>query len=128
MSRVAVYRTDRELRSYRRKIRRQREIRRNIILVLASVIFVLIFAITFHSFTSFANTDTENVSYKYFDSIQVEKGDTLWSLAEKYADADHYNTNSEYISEVMRINHLHDDEIIAGQYLVIPYYSNEFVQ
>ena len=73
MSRIAVYRTERELRSYRRKIRRQKEIRRNLILLVAAVLALMLFAVSFHSITAFASNNTEDVSYKYFKSIQSLK-------------------------------------------------------
>ena len=128
MSRFEGYRTERELRSYRRKIKRQREIRRNILLAVAVTLVLMIFVFSYHTLTSAASTNTDNVSYKYFTSIQVEAGDTLWSIAEEYADELHYSSNKEYINEVKMINKLRSDEIVSGQYLVIPYYSYEFVQ
>ena len=128
MSRFAGYRTERELRSYRRKVKRQREIRRNILLAVAATLVLMIFVFSYHTLISAASTNTDNVSYKYFTSIQVEAGDTLWSIAEEYADEDHYASNKEYINEVKMMNKLRNDEIVSGQYLVIPYYSYEFVQ
>ena len=126
MSRVAVYRTERELRSYRRKVKRQKEIRRNIILSLIGAVIFITFALTFYSFTSLANTDNKEISYKYFTSIQVNKGDTLWSIAEEYMDDTNYDTVKDYITEVMYINKLTDDALVCGQHLVFPYYSYEF--
>jgi len=128
MSRVAVYRTERELRSYRRKVKRQREIRRNIILAVAATIVLIVLALSFHSITSLASSDTEDISYKYFTSIEIEKGDTLWDIAEEYFDADHYACKNDYIAEVMVMNNLKSDEIVSGQYLIIPYYTHEFIQ
>lgn len=128
MSRYEGYRTERELRSYRRKIRRQREIRRNIFLAVAATLVLMIFVFSYHSLTSAASTNTDNTSYKYFSSIQVEAGDTLWSIAEEYADKLHYASNKEYINEVKMMNKLRSDDIVSGQYLIIPYYSYEFVQ
>lgn len=128
MSRIAVYRTERELRSYRRKIRRQKEIRRNLILMIATILVLVLFAVSFHSITAFASNNTEDVSYKYFKSIQVEKGDSLWSIADEYADSVHYDSKKDYISEVKKMNKLMDDTIVSGQYLIIPYYSTVFIQ
>jgi LysM repeat protein len=127
MSRVAVYRTEREKRCYRQKIRRQREIRRNIILACVTAAVLMIFAFSYYSLTSAASTDTEDIDYKYFTSIQVEAGDTLWSIADEYADSKHYASNKEYIKEVKNMNKMSNDELIAGQYIIIPYYSYEFV-
>ena len=128
MSRFAGYRTERELRRYRRKVKRQREIRRNILLAVAATLVLMIFVFSYHTLISAASSNTDGVSYKYFTSIQVEAGDTLWSIAEEYADEDHYASNKEYINEVKMMNKLRNDEIVSGQYLVIPYYSYEFVQ
>ena len=127
MSRVAVYRTEREMRCYRRKIKRQREIRRNIILAFVTAAVLMIFAFSYYSLTSAASTDTDDIGYKYFTSIQVENGDTLWSIADEYADAKHYASNKEYIEEVKRMNKMNSDKLVSGQYIVIPYYSYEFV-
>ena len=50
------------------------------------------------------------ISCKYYTSIEVQSGDTLWSNA--------------YIDEVCSINKISQNEIHAGQYLTIPYYSS----
>ena len=128
MSRVEGYRTERERKNYIRKIRRQREIRRNIILAIVTAAVIAIFTFSYHSLVSSASTGSEQVSYKYFTSIQVEAGDTLWSIAEEYADEEHYSSYKEYINEVKRMNKMKDDSIVCGQYLIIPYYSIEFVK
>lgn len=128
MSRVAVYRSERELRSYRKKLKREKQIRRNLILGIAGAIMLMLFAVSFYSITSLAQEEQLEVSYKYFTSIQIERGDSLWSIAEEYGDEVHYESYEEYITEVKSINHLKDDEIVAGQYLIIPYYSYEFVK
>ena len=89
---------------------------------------IAIFTFSYHSLVSSASTGSEQVSYKYFTSIQVEAGDTLWSIAEEYADQEHYSSYKEYINEVKRMNKMRDDSIVSGQYLIIPYYSSEFVK
>lgn len=62
------------------------------------------------------------VASKYYTSIQVEAGDTLWAIASNHI-TDEYQDINEYIQEVCSINHVSKDEIHAGQYLVIPYYA-----
>lgn len=125
--REAAYGFDREQRNYYRKIRRQREIRRKFILAGIAVVLVLIFTLSYHALVSQANTGIEDISYKYFTSIQIQAGDTLWSLADRYADEVHYASQDQYIAEVMEINHITDENIYAGNYLIVPYYSAEFV-
>lgn len=39
-----------------------------------------------------------------------------------------YKNSNVYIKEVMDMNAMSDDTIVAGEYIVIPYYSVEFVQ
>ena len=62
--------------------------------------------------------------YKYYTSVQIHPGDTLWDIASEYCD------NSEQIQEYMRelrhINRLKSDAIHAGRYLTVVYYSEEY--
>ena len=59
----------------------------------------------------------ENVYYK---TIQVEEGDTLWTLADQYIGNSSFD-RQQYIDEVKEMNHLADDTIESGAYLMIPY-------
>lgn len=120
--------TDRELRNYKRKLRRQKEIRRKIILTALSVCIFLTCALSYNAFVSNASSDLDDVSYKYFTSIEVVYGDTLWSIAEEYKDEHFYDSTKEYVDEVMNMNNLSSAKITAGQNLIIPYYSTEFIQ
>ena len=61
---------------------------------------------------------------KYYTSYQIQAGDSLWSISEKYS-SDTYESRLAYVDEVCRINHLRDqDEIYAGQKICIPYYAD----
>ena len=66
-------------------------------------------------------------SYKYYTSIQVQSGDTLWGIADTYM-TEEYTGVSAYIDEICSINHITADDIHAGQYLTIPYYSDVYLQ
>ena len=66
-------------------------------------------------------------SYKYYTSIQIQTGDTLWSIAGVYMTGE-YPSIDAYIDEVCSINHIAPDEIHAGQYLTIPYYSDVYLR
>ena len=52
---------------------------------------------------------------RYYTSVEVSPGDSLWSIAERYLD-DHYKDHQKYISEVVSINHLEDDSITSVSY------------
>ena len=109
------------------KLRRNRQIRRNIGMCLATFIMIVGFSTLFFSFKSKAQSNNTDISYKYYKSITVAAGDTIWDYAELYADTDFYDSYGSYIQEVMDINHLKDDNIVYGQHIILPYYSNEFI-
>ncbi len=56
----------------------------------------------------------------YYKSIKVSEGDTLWDIAGQYMGSE-FSDKQSYIEEVKRINHLTDDTIHSGSYLMIPY-------
>lgn len=116
---------NREEKNRIRKAKRVRQLRRRFFMAILTVVLVVVLAVSYHAFLSEANTGDKEISFKYYTSIEVSYGDTLWSIADEYACAE-YNSLNDYVEEVMQINHLKEESIIAGQYLIIPYYSNEF--
>lgn len=108
------------------RLRRRRQIRRNICMCFITVIIIAGISTIFFSFKAKAQSNEEIISYKYYKSITVAAGDTLWDYAESYADAEFYDSYSSYIKEVKEINHLKDDNITYGQHIIVPYYSSEF--
>ena len=119
--------TTREFKTYKRKIRRERELRNKFLLVILTLLLILCGVLFYHSIQSQANDGIDDISFKYFSSIMVNYGDSLWSIAEEYSD-EHYKSKSDYIAEVVQINHLSNEEIIAGQHIIIPYYSRDFIK
>ena len=65
------------------------------------------------------------ILYKYYTSIQIHSGDSLWSIAETYMTGEYQNIY-DYIDEVREINHLSGDYLQAGSKLCVPYYSSEY--
>ena len=123
------YMTDRELRSYKRSLRRQREIRRKCFTFLMTFCLIVICAISYHSINTSAHTTDEETNFKYYTSITVAYGETLWDIADNYIDYKEYDDKNDYIEEVRSINHLDEESAIrAGQHLIVPYYSTEFVK
>lgn len=107
------------------RIRRQRQLRRNITLFSFAVIIVIFISIFMGTMLS-AQAETKEPVYKYYTSIVVEYGDTMWSIADAYTEGSEQSIQA-YIDEVISINHLDDENIHAGQSIVVPYYSKEFV-
>lgn len=119
---------EREARRYARVLRLQRERRRKCLAVLLAVFaaigMILICSVSYGALDSRAND-----GFKYYTSVTVEAGSSLWELAEEYVDGVHYDSRESYIAEVCSINHLADENAItAGQMLILPYYSQEYVQ
>jgi cell division protein YceG involved in septum cleavage len=116
-----------EERIRRNRCRRQRERKRHILLSLLSATVILGLTLLGNSFRISAQDSSAEVSYKYFTSVRIEQGDTLWTLADTYAD-ENFKSRKDFINEVIRTNHLMDDSLKAGDYLIVPYYSSEFKQ
>ena len=118
---------DRELRSYRRTLKLRRERRKKCLTlfsaVFAAICMILICTVSYGSIKSKANS-----GFKYYTSVTVGAGETLWEIADDYIDYSHYKDKNSYISEVESINHLNEEgSVAAGQVLILPYYSAEFV-
>ncbi len=119
--------TDRELRTYKRSLRRQREQRRRTVSLLMAVWLVVACVVSYHSLTIRADSGEEERLLKYYTGIIVKSGDTLWNIADEYIDYNKYKNKDLYIREVCSINNLNDEsEIHVGQRLIVPYYSAEF--
>lgn len=116
-----------EYRIRNNRMRRRRELRRRILTFILTLILSVGFSFMFFCFRTRAQDGNENIQYKYYKSIVVESGDTLWELADEYGIEKQYESHQEYIDEVIHINGLMDDHITAGQSIIIPYYSSEFV-
>ena len=58
---------------------------------------------------------------KYYKTITIQPGDTLWSIATEYKTSE--ISTREYVKELMQMNGLHNDNITSGMKLVITYYE-----
>lgn len=108
-------------------LNRQRQVRRNIAVLIISLFIIIAASISFLSFSTEANDMEHQPSYKYYKSIEISKGDTLWSIANANFDADHYKDVNEYVAEVKQLNALTSDNIVSGSHIIVPYYSSEFM-
>lgn len=101
-------------------IRRQRRI---IAIIFFMIVSLGIFLNT--STNAFANSKADIASYnKYYKSVQIEAGDTLWTIADEYI-ADLNIDKVDYIAEICELNNIHGDEIHAGDYVIVAYYSQD---
>jgi len=66
----------------------------------------------------------ENTSARTYSvtSVQIEEGDSLWSLASEFY-TEEYESIHAYITEIKRMNGLSSDILYAGNYLLIPHFT-----
>lgn len=115
-----------ELRIRRNRARRKRELRRRMAAGILLFVLTASSSLLFFSFRAKAQSSDEAM-YKYYKSTVVKSGDTLWDFAEEYGESKYYDSKQDYVREVMLMNGLENDRITAGQYIILPYYSAEFV-
>lgn len=114
---------ERTIRNRKRALQRKRQVRRNIFMIVAGISLILILTFLHKSVVTSASDLSSKTYCKYYESIMIEEGDTLWSYAKEYSDDLHYDSNLDYIEEVCFINHLDvNNSLVAGNYIVVPYY------
>lgn len=97
-------------------------------IILMTVCLVVAVAVTYGGFISIAKSNAkEQEMYKYYTSIQIQRGDNLWELANEYITSE-YTSMNDYIHEVKSLNSLESDTIHAGQYLTVPYYAKKVLK
>ena len=122
------FNSESEIRIRNNKLRRQKIVRRQYMLI-SAIVFVVIFVAVFNifSFKASAQSDSYVPEYKYYKTITIHSGDSLWKLASSEYNEDHYKNIESYISEICKINSIDSDTILyAGESLVIPYYSCDY--
>ena len=96
--------------------------KRMIALVVIAVIFFGILLGT--GISALASNDKSTAQYKYYKSICIEEGDTLWDIAGEYTEGTGMDRD-EYIQEICDLNGIYSEEIHAGDYIIVSYYSDE---
>ena len=115
-----------ESRIRRNRIRRIRQLRMRLSIAVMTLGIVVSASLIIGTLHTNAQDNKVVPTYKYYKSILVNYGDTLSGLAENLEIPE--NEREAYILEVMNINSIMEEEDIrAGEYLVVPYYSEEFL-
>ena len=102
--------------------RRRQVYLRKLVLVVFAAVLVAGLSLFPGSVLVDAHDSAETVMYKYYKSIEIQEGDSLWSIAVENM-SEEYSTINEYIEEVMEINNLNSTQIHEGQYLIVSYYD-----
>ena len=122
------YYSESEARIRRNQIRRQRIVRRQY-LALGTILAIIIFTFcfSFSTIMSGAEGDDHVTNYKYFKTVTLHSGDSVWSVANANFEEGQYESLNEYIREINSINKLDSNSVVnAGEVLIIPYYSTEY--
>ncbi len=101
------------------KRRRRQAAKRNMFILLFTLLMIVIGSIVFGSTFSDAKNDME--SEKMYMSIEIEKGDSLWEIAQEYREPG--CSTKEYVDELIALNNLSSDNIQEGQHLIVSYYK-----
>ncbi len=59
---------------------------------------------------------------RYYTSVQLKKGDSLWDIAREYYSESDYSL-TEYVDELKRMNGLTGDRIHSGEYITVVYFQ-----
>ncbi|MGN0161236.1 MAG: LysM peptidoglycan-binding domain-containing protein [Lachnospiraceae bacterium] len=112
------------MKSQRKNNRKRKLLKKKVILCLAFFVLlsILILPLSTHVM---AGSEREEQVYTYYASIQIQPGDTLWSIANTYAPSTSLSVN-EYIKEIKKMNCLNSDQITAEMYLSVFYCSSEY--
>ena len=107
---------------YRRRVA---VLKRRILISMMTLTLLIMGVLIGSNLLDSSRSEAENSKeiYKYYTSIQVESGDTLWSIADKYVTSE-YSDRNTYMKELVSLNNLPDSTIHAGQYLTVSYYSD----
>lgn len=121
---VSIMKASRRNKATKRKLR---NLKRKLVVLTMITLFILIGCMHFGKLSSDAhgNLEEDPVSFKYYKSIEIQDGDTLWGIAEKYMD-DEYDSVQDYIAELKEINQLVTDDIQSANYLTVVYHDTEF--
>lgn len=100
-----------ERRTQRRVVRKSRKIRKNTFLLLTMALILCL--------GTLAMGGQKGVQTKtYYECVQVEKGDTLWEIAEKYRmDCE---KTEHMVDAILEVNGLKDTNIQAGESIIVP--------
>ena len=106
-------------------MRTRRTIRRHLRNLTVILLMILAFCSGFFGHT-LLNARAEEAQLpklkRYYTSVQLHQGDSLWDLAEQYRVGSGYS-RTEYVEELKRMNGLKSEQIHSGEYLTVVYFA-----
>lgn len=93
-----------------------------VIFVVVAVLISVVLSVTLLSTTVTAQRQ-EVYRAKRITSLEIQEGDTLWSIACDYI-TEEYDDVNDYIYEIKLTNKLESDIIHTGKFIILPYYTD----
>lgn len=103
----------------------RRYARRSMRNLLVAILMILAFCSGFFGHTLMNAHAEEKITKplnRYYTSVQLKQGDSLWDIANEYARGSRYSV-SEYVDELKRMNGLKGDHIHSGEFLTVVYFA-----
>lgn len=94
-----------------------------IVIAAAAVFLIFVTILLFYHTSASASSDSRQAGERVecFKSIRVHAGESLWEISKRNYSYE-YKSIEKYIGKIKYLNHLLDEDIVAGTYLIIPYY------
>lgn len=101
--------------------------RRRVMTRISTLVITLLLSITLTGgiVVIAGNIKQPEKTYKYYTSVEIKSGDTLWDIASQYYQENNYEDVRDYIKELKKLNNMNSDKLIVGKKLVVSYYSTE---
>lgn len=93
-----------------------------LIFMIPVVVLVICFILVSNSKVSANTVGLSDVTK--VQSVLVKKGDTLSSIANKYANQYSHIPSAEYLEQIKSLNNLSSEYITAGNYILLPDYTS----
>lgn len=90
-------------------------------LIVPTLVLALCFCLIFYSQASAGTGEQDSITR--VESVLVKKGDTLTSIAGKYASVYSSHTDKEYASTILELNNMDSEYIRSGTYILLPIYK-----
>jgi len=97
-----------------------------ILIVLAAFAFVVTCTVIFMNPSKAVANNNKQIHISY-DSVLIEPGDTIWSIAEDHLNSE-WGTVSDYVYKIMKVNDMKSDIIYAGNYIIVPIYTITYAE
>ena len=102
-----------------RRKRQLRQRRNRAVITITSLLIAIMISIGSNQGLALGNDD--KLVEAHYLSIEIESGESLWNIAEKYKAKE--QSTSSYIAELKQINNFGSNDICEGDYLIVVDYT-----